>query len=598
MRKLVLLLAAASLCASLGLGDARANPNEARAAAKEKDRAQASPREIGGPLRFLDPDFIGTLPNDLITFGIDDTGVSYFELGDIATGEPFERMVHIAGGNAPYQIVVTAFVEVSGGNAQAVITDGIQLSDAGVVSGTYTGLEEEIFFDVRVVDSVGAELTGIFHLLVDTTLSFRFAQDRLAGAQLGLNYVTRIDTVNNLGDPVFFNVEAGSITLDGGDIDDLEEIGLTLNADGTLYGRPLQTGTLEFTCVADDGFGTLAVDYTDGLDEFQVFTVEIEDMTQAMSTVMLFTAQIKGNLEKTQVDSLAIKGILDLNGQLLANLAGRPITLRIGGGPQGTGAPYGRTYTAIVNGTGKAKSDALGEDDDLNEIVIDQFSFSVNTKGFFSAKVKATDLLAAVNAENFADGDDVRIYIEIAVGRLLAVEALEMPAHVTATRYEMRYALNRDAQKGQPLAGGGQGFAVAATDVGAGGLNPGDKFTLRFYGAPRFGIDGSDLAGTGSATLRLGDGFEQSMSLDTSTPRPIFKREKGSDEPVIEFRLDPKGMRHFATTQKILEDDTLFPLASESSEPYGLQVELDAGSLSCATTVLMFPNRSKWQNKP
>lgn len=597
MRKLVLLLAAASLCASFGLGEVRANPNDARAAAKGKGRPQASPREIGGPLRFLDPDFIGTLPSDLITFGIDDTGISYFELGDIATGEPFERMIHIAGGNAPYQIVVTAFVEVIGGSAVSV-TDEIALSDAGVVTGEYIGGADEIFFDVRVVDSVGVELTGIFHLLVDTTGSFRFAQDRLAGAQLGLNYVTRIQTVNNGGDPVVFNVEAGTITLGGGDIDDLEEIGLTLNADGTLYGRPLQTGTLEFTCVADDGFGGLAVDYKNIGDLFQVFTVEIEDMTQAMSTVMLFTAEIKGRLEKVQTDSVAIKGILDLNGQLLANLAGHPVTLRIGGGPAGTGAPYGRTYSAIVNGTGKAKSDALGDDGEGEEIVIDKFTFSLNAKGFFSAKVKATDLLAAVNAENLTDGDDVRIYIEIAIGRLLAVEALEMPAHVTATRYDMRFALNRQAQKGQPLAGGCQGFAVAATDVGAGGLNPGDKYVLRFFGAPRFGIDGSDLGGTGSATLRLGDGFEQSMSLDTSTPRPIFKREKGSDEPVIEFRLDPKGMRHFATTQKVLEDDTAFPLASESSEPYGLQIELDAGSLSCATTVLMFPNRSKWQNKP
>lgn len=592
MRKLVLLLAAASLAASFGLNDVRANPTDARAA---QGRSQASPREVGGPLRFLDPDFIGTLPNDMSLAGIDDTGVTYFELGDIASGEPFERMVHIAGGNAPYQIVVTAFAEVTAGDVDDV-TDELALSDAGVVSGTYTGLSEEIFFDVRVVDSVGAELTGIFHLLVDTTLSFRFAQDRLAGAQLGLNYVTRIDTVNNGGEPVFFNVESGSITLDGGDIDDLEELGLTLNADGTLYGRPLQTGTLEFTCVADDG--SLAVDYKNLGDEFQVFTVEIEDMTQAMSTVMLFTAQIKGNLEKTFVDSVAVKGILDFNGQLLANLAGRPVTLRIGGGPEGTGLAYGRTYTAIVNGSGKAKSDAEDIDDDFNDILVDKFSFSVNSKGFFSAKVKATNLLEAVNAENLTDGSDARVFIEIAIGRLLAVEALEMPAHVTTSRYEMRYALNRQAQKGQPLAGGCQGFAVAGTDVGAGGLEPGDKWVLRFFGAPRFGIDGSDLAGTGSATLRLGEGFEQSMTLDTSTPRPIFKREKGSDEPVIEFRLDPKGMRHFATTQKIPEDDTAFPLASESSEPYGLQIELDAGSLSCATTVLMFPNRSKWQNKP
>lgn len=598
MRKLVLLLAAASLCASFGRHDARANPDDARAAAA-KARSQAARREIGGPLRFLDPDFIGALPADLINFGIDDTGLSYYELGDIAAGEPFERMIHIAGGNAPYRIVVTAFVEVSGGTASdVVIDDEIALSDAGVVSGTYTGTDEEIFFDVRVVDSLGTELTGIFHLLVDTTGSFRFAQDRLAGAQLGLNYVTRIDTVNNLGEPVFFNVEAGSITLDGGDIDDLEEIGLTLNADGTLYGRPLQTGTLQFTCVADDGSGALAVDYADVGDDFQVFTVEIEDMTQAMSTVMLFTAQIKGNLEKTQVDSVAMKGLLDLNGQLLANLAGRPVTLRIGGGPEGTGAPYGRAYTAIVNGSGKAKSDALGEDDDFNEIVIDKFSFSVNAKGFFSAKIKATDLLAAVNAENLTDDGTARIFIEIAAGRLLAVEALELPVHIAGTRYEMRYALNRETQKGQPLAGGCQAFAIAGTDVGAGGLEPGDKWVLRFFGTPRFGIDGSDLFGTGSATLRIGDAFEQSMALDTSTPRPIFKREKGSDEPVIEFRLDPKGMRHFVTTQKIPEDDTLHPLASESSEPTGLQVELDAGSLSCATTVLMFPNRKKWLNKP
>lgn len=617
IRRLVPLLAVLILCASAGPRPHAAAPKSATAHAPAP--RTAGPRNVGGDLRFLDPpsdstDYSATLG----MLGVPD-GLDVFDLGDAAPGERIERVMHVAGGLKPYRFssgnLRTLLIDEFGDDPDAN-PDFISITDAGVVTGILDGVSGELFFDVSVVDAGGAVILAVFRINFVDEFDLRFAQENLAGAQLGLNYATRIQTLG--GDLNFdtfestarFNVVPDSIDLGGQALDQLTEIGLTLSADGTLYGRPLQTGTLTFSVHAEDATDTEALSFAGGVGD-QTFTVEIEDMAFAGSTFYCDGCIIRGTLARSGRDSIQVRGMADFAGQLLANLAGTPITLRVGAGRNRDGTPCGRTFSAVLDARGNAKK-IVPDDPFTDENEAYSFRATVRANGRVSLNVTGTDLYEAVNADTLIEEPLNTVVLEVAFGNALHCEAVSALTKVTQNPYQLVYFLAAKGEQGQPLAGIFQTWKLKGRDIGQFVGNRGTAWTIFFSAAPRFGIDGSDLTGSGSATFRIGRNYdssataepgnafyEESVTLNTTRPQTYrYLRPKDGTEEITQATFQPFAFRHNVATSYIRDDVSGIPQAIVSGTPEVLQFEVEIGSARGATSRRLFPLSRAYYEHP
>ncbi|MCZ7646897.1 MAG: hypothetical protein M5U26_16680 [Planctomycetota bacterium] len=592
-------------------------PQPAAAAARS-----VGPRTVGGDLTVLDPPSGATY--DLSLFGVPD-GLEVFDLGDAVDGQPLERILHVSGGLRPYQYISGALRPnlIATGDAPEFNPDFIALSAAGVVSGTLQvgGFVGEFFFDVNIVDASGTVLSVVYRINFVDEFSepFRFAQDDLGDAQQGLNYAARIQALNGDLDldtnasTARFSLVPDSADIGGQALERLEEIGLTLNADGTLYGRPLQGGTLTFTVHAEDALGATALSFDGGSDD-QTFSLEIETLGTASSTFYADHCLLRGTLARNRRDSFSLRGTVDMGGQLLAQLAGTPITVRFGGGKYVSadpgGRPYGRTFRGILDARGAAR--VVVQDDPFTE-AFEGFRFSalVRQNGRVSVNVSGADLFEAVNADTLIQEPIHNLIVEVAFGNALHCEAVSMPTQVTFSPYQLRYSLQGKGELGLPLAGIFQTSAVLGRDEGTFEGNRGNNWLVHFAAAPRFGIDGSDLSGASNATFRFGRNYDSSQSVDLdnlfheeavtlNTDRPVFRFARPKNDPgrVLIVMLHTILYRHSVRTVLLREDQTGIPQAQSSAEADVLQFELQAGSANGACSRPLFPFGKRWSHLP
>ena len=216
----------------------------------------AGNRAVGSfvPLRFTNP---------LIPFSTDE-----FDLGDAGFGSTITRYVTAEGGVKPYRF--TSFGTAAFTNAVEGLRTTLQFGISGILAGscppltanfpgrTITGATGIRFF-VRVQDSQGtnpATSNGYFNLaLVDSRGLFRFAMDKVPSARLADSYVTKLDVIGGNGFLIYSLV---SLTNASGAAVTSRDLGLFLTPEGSIIGRPLQTGTFVLTARCTDGFRQVA----------------------------------------------------------------------------------------------------------------------------------------------------------------------------------------------------------------------------------------------------------------------------------------------------------------------------------------------------
>jgi len=212
----------------------------------------AASRIVGSsPLRFTN----GVLSGD-------------FDLGDVTLGSFALRYARAAGGVRPYKFTSTVsptLKEVLTGSTSTLdllqngVLTGAGTNNGGLIAGV-AAANFPLRFNITVADGKGSNASSVtarFRLSLESSTNFKFAVDNLGEAVQFTQFMDAVSTVNGNGAVTVTasNVAVNGTAVTGG----LEAIGLSLAADGTLFGQPLVPGTLTFTATAKDAKGNSAL---------------------------------------------------------------------------------------------------------------------------------------------------------------------------------------------------------------------------------------------------------------------------------------------------------------------------------------------------
>lgn len=586
LRFILILACLAALCVWQGLEE------PVRATGKSSAQGPGLPRQIRGDLRFMNPVLAGALP-DLSAFGIDTSGKQGYELGAMKQGDDIERIINVAGGEKAYTITSPSLESVLAALDQAAgLPTGsstLTLNPAGVLTGVYRGpTPADVYFEVRAEDAEGVTVAGIFHLGVVAHTNFQFAQSALPTGQHGLDYVTRIQLVNAPASAEIHTV-GSSITVDGQSFNDWEILGLTLHKDGALYGRPLHTGNVIFTAKAVDPKNA-------SVSTGQSFNFDIEPMDYASSRIFAINCNIRGKKPTKGYDTFRFRGVVDLGGKLLANLVGTELTVRVSGGSGHSDKGYGVVMRGTFDGNGRVRTIKT------NETPYD-LKAQLGWNGYLRIAGSGLDLFDAVNAPSIANQSKANVIIEVRIGNELTCEAIEMETRASKTYYSMFYRLQSGSTPtGRSLAGNFQTVFVRGKDVNADNINAeaGVAYFLQFFATPRFGISGGNsIAGSGSATIRIGFGFEENVPFTDQGQRLKYKAASGFDSRLHTLVLSPTKFKHFLRTYKLSEFDSDIPQAKEDlgKQLFIFEMETDGG-FKGGTSRVIFPLGGRYSDKP
>ena len=165
---------------------------------------KAGLRGAAAQLRFSNPFLLaGTDP--LFAKGGDVTpDPAGFDLGDALGGSQILRYVNALGGFQPY-----TFTSSSIGSSGSA---GLKLDLSGLVTGAVTVAgTAPATFTVEVLDAAGDARSGYFRVntAVPRSGEFRFALDRVPAAQVGVDYITILETLGTSPASTFFSVVSG-----------------------------------------------------------------------------------------------------------------------------------------------------------------------------------------------------------------------------------------------------------------------------------------------------------------------------------------------------------------------------------------------------
>ncbi|MGA9768516.1 MAG: putative Ig domain-containing protein [Blastocatellia bacterium] len=172
------------------------------------------------------------------------TDVLAFEtlsLPDGQVGEDYTETLKAIGGSSPYRWILT------GGK----LPDGLQMTEAGVISGKPTTPGEDISFDVRLLDQSGQNLTKTFSIDIDPAPQLTIlSQNPLPLAAVGVPYRNELKATSGTA-PYEWDKKKKKKT---GQYPD----GVTLSPDGVLSGTPTAQGVSNFTIRVTDSNGKKA----------------------------------------------------------------------------------------------------------------------------------------------------------------------------------------------------------------------------------------------------------------------------------------------------------------------------------------------------
>lgn len=120
-----------------------------------------------------------------------------------------------------------------------MLPTGLELNSQGLIVGRPT-MEGTSQFTVHVVDGEGRAIDEPYTLVVDAP-SFSLGPATLPGANVGLDYAAQLEVTGGDG-PYTFTLESGALPA-----------GLSLGAEGALFGIPTAVGDATFVVKATDG---------------------------------------------------------------------------------------------------------------------------------------------------------------------------------------------------------------------------------------------------------------------------------------------------------------------------------------------------------
>ena len=605
------LLASACFTAALGftfaLATAPGTPDAGSRAANS-----ASPRAVLEPLRFTNPFLlVGTSAGaDLLLFptgGATTTDPQGFDLGDVSPGAAITRYVNASGGYLPYRFAARALPDPFAGSNAAVFDVPLRLPFGKMSTIVPANAFGALRFSVLLTDFINTSRVGTFKMNVVNIGpdALHFAQDRLPTAQQGRTYFTSLETVGGTG-AVTFQIADGSVLVNGAAVSRLEDAGLSLSTDGTLFGRPTPTTDIKFTVLARDAAGHGAMS-RDGSVPNQAFTITMEKGLPVSSEIAAVQCSVRGSVlvDGTTLianDSLTYTGYLDPKSETAATLAGTTFTLRVGragsfneGVLSGKFDAKGKIHQAITSSASNKKG---------------QFSVAVSpVSGRITVKASGISLGAALGASGtaFANATYQPFILGFEIGNYRTTEVLQAQTAVNSGHFSMNYTLGTRgfsrAGACQVLSARGidskkisdnatswliKALGVPAQDTAA-AVTPPAKGKAPPFAAPT--ASATILAGT-SATIEIGD-YSQQITLALKSVRLEFKATS-KDHGIFQVLFDPKKFVHRIQTNNLTVDDTGIPQAFSTKLPALLPFGMTIPNFIGQTGRVIVPDRGTW----
>ncbi len=504
-----LILAVAGFCYATGTSYATAS--------RSTDVPEAGPRLVGSSnLRFMNP----RLP----------TGE--FDLGDATYGSMIQRYVTAAGGVRPYKYVSPDLLSKLANNSS------LFLGNSGYLFGSITSnTRPPLVFSVTLTDSTGSQtrnqsVNGTFRIGIQLggAQSFRFAVDNINNGQKGLSYAGALDTLGGVG-TVTYSVIPNTLTVNGtprGTNGALETLGLSLSADGTISGKPLESGLVSFKAHATDTLKRTANDRTNTVPD-QVVAFNIEDNAIASTDYTTLNCTVRGDLGATNKDTIKFNGLINMTGNAINSLRFTTFQFRLGA--------YNVTGRVDISGNVvNIKQNTLKLPDGS------QFKAKIDAhKGTLSGSLSKATVAKLLNGASITDRSTSRLGMQFVLSNnVVCADTLEFASRRKGNKIALDYNMSRT---GRPLGGTFQILTVVGKDGTTISGTRGDAWNAKFLMIPRFGIDTNPgLDSLSSITVRIGQNFVQKIPANAFTSNKSgsisLLKPATKGEQVAKFKLD------------------------------------------------------------
>lgn len=466
------------------------------------------------------------------------------DLGDVVLGGSFTRFARAAGGLPPYsfssptgntEFGITRFVGTTLVSGAVDFSGKVSGVVGTIVGGSFANpLNSSLRFNIKVVDqTVGtAGVTEVFVLKIDSTGTFKFAN----GPDLGstprfADFSTVVETINGKGNITYSVTSVSGIT----GVTSLSDVGLFIDRNGKIFGKPYLAGTLTITVQATDSRGLKAA-ARNGTGSSQAFTLVVEPSTDVSSDVVVQKASVKYDQVKSAKkagDSVQISGLLNVKGAKISDFTGKKFSTQIGNfvSTEVTLDAKGKTNDKTVNKTA---------------------SVSVSTKGTFKASYKGLNISALFASPAVADKASQTYATGVNLSASVsAVDALIYSAKGTFPKQTLSYSL------GKNVAPAG---AFLITKVSGKNNKDGNAtaFKADFIGTP--GASASKQAGsfTGAtkASVSVGNVTDSSLVATLKGTKVSASSKSKTNNTVSKLSLDSAKGKGSVTTNPIVAGAT------------------------------------------
>ena len=325
----------------------------------------------------------------------------------------------------------------------------------------------------------------------------------------------------------------------------------------------------------------------------QTFIMDVDVSALANSEILATRCELSGTA--TQF-SFMYNGYFDPKGATLSTLAGSAYTLRVGD----------NVFTGNFDSKGKIAT--LYDPADVSKLspVACKIQFSPTTA---TMKIKIPKVPSSGQPQT-GNTVSAAVVLNMEFLHYQASEALNMAGTNRGGKILARYRIGDG--KSASYSGGCQILKAAAIDgaavAGANKGSPGDSWTIRFMGVPRFGIDSGAASAfplrdfkTGAtpsvnATVELGQNFSQTVTAQIQSVRAIFHTTAAADG-VYKLALDGQHFVHGLQTFPIFIDDTGIPQAITVTDPTILRLGLSLTGYSGVCGRIIAPQSRLWQSR-
>lgn len=498
-------------------------------------------RDVGGNLRFSNPVLLPGQDGQFPLGGSNVSGITGYDLGDAAVGSQVVRYLSGLGGVTPYTFTLN--------QAGSGTFSSLKVSPIGRVNATVTAASNATAnFGAKLTDATGAASDGIFRLGIGGNAQPRFAMDRLPSGQVGQDYITNVEILGGDSTNTTFSVVPGSVVANGSAIGNLEFAGLTLFPDGALAGRPLLSGTVNFTARATRA-GVQALNRA-GTTPDQPFSITVSPLGIVQSVLATTKATIRGGgfAGLATVDLFAL---INSNGHA-SEFANNKMTVHFGGS----------VFTTTLDGRSGSKTGDL------------RVALALPT-GLMHIQLRNVSVAQLLDPANTINRTNTTLVAQIEIGDLfLGTEAISFAVKSNRGKYTMQYALGKQRQ----LGGLFQVAQLTARD-----FSNGTAFKTTFVVAHAKGRTDTEFGNPQQATINIGHGFQESLPL---------RRGRGKSINIRTFAINLKSKVGTMTTGPLAQAQTGIGPGSAGTTAtflFGLDLITDTTNFSGDASRRIFP---------